>query len=269
VSLRRLTFALAAFAGCAPAVHADLQNCANISANPTDFKVVLDDLALATAATPNADISDLNVRLRFNFMGEIDALKRSAVAINRDLKVPLRLVFCQGRQPSLTGDEFSDELARRLAGDKVVLEMWGQVGVSAVANGAPSALATIGYTLPPVQTFVDRAAAPPLLFMRYPKTGANIAIQDLESLPELKIVVLVGLGTQAVRGNRYDLAVWAFERADALFRAAKLASVNTELDQLSAYARLKACETRNAARQDPGYMGSLKVSALENCRDAQ
>lgn len=248
------------------AAHADLKNCDNLSANPGDYKVVLDDFSFATpAAQANAQLAALRETLQFNFTGQLDVLRASARQLDRNLQVPMRLVFCAGRQPSLDGSDFTAARAEQLSDERVVVEMWGKLDLSAAAGGAPAPSARIGYVIPPVQHYVDEADAPPVHVMAYPKTGAVGSIAELENLPELPAFALIGLGTKAAKANRYDLAVWAFTRAEAGIADAKLAGANPRLDALLAYVKRAACETRTSARNDPNYRGPLTLVPAQAC----
>lgn len=257
-----LVLTLAAFG----AAHADLKNCDTLSDNPGDYKVVLDDFSFASpAAQANTQLAALGETLQFNFAGQLDALRASARQLDRNLQVPMRLVFCTGRQPSLDGSDFTAARAEQLSDERVVVEMWGKLDLSAVAGGAPSPTARIGYVIPPVQHYVDEADAPPVHVMAYPKTGAVGSIAELENLPELPAFALVGLGTKAAKANRYDLAVWAFTRAEAGIADAKLAGANPRLEALLAYVKRAACETRATARKDANYRGPLTLVPAQAC----
>jgi hypothetical protein len=256
-------------AAVTPLAHAALTNCANLDANPADYKVVLDDFAYASVlAKNNADLSALRDRLQFNFHGQLDVLKAAAKQLDRNLQVPLRLVFCAGRQPSLNGDEFTSALAERLSDERVVVEMWGTLDLQANAGATPLPRAMIGYIMPPVQHYLSEDEAPPLHVVAYPKAGAPHSVEELENLPELSAFALVGLGTKAGRANRYDLAVWAFTRAEAGIVDAQLAGNTQRLDALLGYVRRAACLTRAKAQADQSYTGMLKAVPAENCAGA-
>jgi hypothetical protein len=227
---------------------------------------VLDDFAFASAAAQaNAGLAALRDTLQFNFAGQLDVLRAAARQLDRNMQVPMRLVFCAGRQPSLDGSDFTAARAEQLSDERVVVEMWGKLDLSAVAGGTPAPTARIGYVIPPVQHYVDEADAPPVHVLAYPKTGAAGSIAELENLPELQAFALVGLGTKASRANRYDLAVWAFNRAEAGIADAKLAGVNPRLDALLTYVKRAACETRTSARKDPDYKGPLTLVPAQAC----
>lgn len=249
--------------------HAALINCANLDANPADYKVVLDDFSYASAAAKeNSDLSALKERLQFNFNGQLDVLKAAAKQLDRNLQVPLRLVFCAGRQPSLNGDEFTAALAERLSDERVVVEMWGTLDLKASAGATAVPRAMIGYTIPPVQHYLTEDEAPPLHVVSYPKVGGAQSVDELENLPELSAFALVGLATKAARANRYDLAVWAFTRAEAGIVDAQLAGNTQRLDTLLGYVKRAACTTRERARADQAYTGLLKAVPAETCAGA-
>jgi DNA-directed RNA polymerase subunit K/omega len=246
--------------------HAGLKNCDNLNANPGDYKVVLDDFAFASeAAQANAQLAALRETLQFNFTGQLDLLRAAARQLDRNMQVPMRLVFCAGRQPSLDGSDFTAARAEQLSDERVVVEMWGKLDLSSAAGGTPAPSARIGYVIPPVQHYVDEEDAPPVHVLAYPKTGSAGSIEELENLPELPAFALIGLGTKAAKANRYDLAVWAFNRAEAGIADAKLAGVNPRLEALLSYVKRAACETRSSARKDPSYKGPLTLLPAQPC----
>jgi hypothetical protein len=252
----------------AHAAHGALVNCAALSANPGDYKVVLDDFAFASdPARNNADLAALKNRLQFSFNGQLDALRISAAKLDKNLQVPMRLIVCTGRQPSLTGEEFTDALAERLSDQRVVVEVWGTLDLAGSAGAAPAPRAMIGYAIPPVQQYVPANEVRPIQLLAYPKSGGARAIDELERLPELSAFALVGLGTKASRANRYDLAVWAFSRAETGIADSKLRGTNADLDSLLVYVKHAACLTRAGARTDPGYVGALRLVPAQNCTD--
>jgi len=250
-----------------PMAHAALINCANLNLNPGDYKVVLDDFAFASLpAKNNADLAALKDRLQFSFNGQLEALKASAKKLNQNLQVPLRIVTCVGRQPSPSGDEFTDELAEHLSDERVVVEMWGTLDIKVVGT-TTSPRAMIGYAMPPVQHY-GAGETPAIHVLVYPKSGNAQSADELENLPELSAFALVGLGTKAARASHYDLAVWAFSRAEAGILDAKLGGSTAELDSLLAYVKHIACTTRARARTDQNYAGSLKLLPPQACEGA-
>lgn len=264
--MRQLTACLVLTLAAVGVAHADLKNCDNLNASPGDYKVVLDDFAFASAAAQaNSELAALRETLQFNFTGQLDLLRAAARQLDRNMKVPMKLVFCAGRQPSLDGSDFTAARAEQLSDERVVVEMWGKLDMSAVAGGTPAPTARIGYVIPPVQHYIAEADAASVHVLAYPKTGGAGVLAELENLPELQAFALVGLGTKAARANRYDLAVWAFNRAEAGIADAKLAGVNPRLDSLLTYVKRAACETRTTARKDAAYHGPLTLVPAQAC----
>lgn len=262
--MMRIAASLALLLVCLSPAQAQLMNCANLNANPGDYKVVLDDFAFATpAAKENPQLAALRDTLQFNFNEQLDRLKESARQVDRISQVPMRLVFCAGRQPALDGSDFTDALAERLSDERVVVEMWGRLELSG-AGATPAPSARIGYVMPPVQHYVKNSA-PPMHVLAYPKPGTSSSVEQLESLRELSAFAFVGLGTKAARANRYDLAVWAFNRAEAGIVDAKAGGANPRLDLLLTYVQRSRCETGVAARNDVNYKGSLTLVPPERC----
>lgn len=262
---RQLVTALVLTLAGVGAAHAELKNC-ELDANPGDYKVVLDDFAFASAAAQaNSQLAGLRESLQFNFDTQLDLLRAAATQMDRKMKVPMRLVFCAGRQPALDGSDFTPARAERLSDERVVVEMWGKLDLNAAAGGTPAPVARIGYVMPPVQHYVDEEDAPPLHVLAYPKKGAAGSIAELENLSELQAFALVGLGTKAFRAKRYDLASWAFNQAERGITDAKFGGANPRLDALFAYVKRARCETQSSARKDPDYKGSLILVDDKDC----
>jgi hypothetical protein len=250
----------------APAVDAQLRNCPKLTSDTNAYKVVLDDFAFASAAAgDDADLVALKNDLQFNFGAQLRTITSAAQKLNRDLAVPLVVVECPGRQPSLDGQEFTPELAETLSDSRVVVEMWGRFDLRSDAGGARTRRATVGYVIPPVQHYAGSDAAQPIHIVDYPKGGGPIATAELTNLPEMPAFALVGLGTKAARARRYDLAAWAFNRAEGGLLEAQGAAVNPDLDSLLGYVRREACQVRADARRDGAYTGPLKLGPDRPC----
>jgi hypothetical protein len=249
--------------------HAQLKNCSNMNLQSKDYKVVLDDFAYASpSAKDNAELSALRARLQFTLNGQLDSIKSSARRLGSNLHVPLVLVFCAGRQPSLNGDEFTDTLSEHLSDGRVLVEMWGTLDVRTPAGKPPAPQAWIGYVIPPVQHYASDAETSSRHVTEYPKNGSAQSVGELENFPELAAYALVGLGTKASRAKNYDLALWAFSRAEVGLRDAQLAGTNDFIDTLLAYVKRTACLTHASARKDPGYSGPLTAVPARVCPGA-
>jgi hypothetical protein len=269
IKLRELRIAamIAAVMGMRVA-HADLINCAALSENPGDYKVVLDDFAFVSVpASKKANVGALRDRLQFNLSGQLDALRIAAQKLNRNLQVPMRLVFCTGRRPSVSGSEFTDELAERLNDNFVVVEVWGSLDLTPASGTDQTPRAIIGYVIPPVQHYVPASELRPIQIFTYAKSHGD-ELQEQDNLPELSAIALVGLGTKAARASHYDLAVWAFTRAETGIADAKIGGTNADVDSLLRYVKLAACQTRAQAKVDAVYSGALKGLPAQSCTRA-
>jgi hypothetical protein len=248
--------------------HADLINCAALSANPGDYKVVLDDFAfISVPASNKANVDALRDRLQFNLNGQLDALRLAAQKLNLNLQVPMRLVFCTGRRPSVSGSEFTDVLAERLSDNFVVVEVWGSLDLSPASRTDTTPRAIIGYVIPPVQHYVPASQLRPIQIFTYAKSHGG-GLEEQDNLPELSAIALVGLGTKAARASHYDLAVWAFTRAELGIADAKIGGTNADVDSLLRYVKLAACQTRAQAKVDAVYSGALKGLPPQSCTGA-
>lgn len=265
--LRITLTTVASVALLAPAAaRAALTNCALISTSPSDYKIVLDDLSFGSEAAKNdAFLSGLQARLRFALMSQLNEIRASAKVLQSSLQVPLTLVACDGRKPSAFGNEFTKALAENLSNERVVVEMWGTLDLRTSASGVSTPHALIGYTIPPVQHYVREDVPAHLYVLEYPKKGAARSPEELENVAELYPFALVGLGTKAAKARLYDLAVWAFTRAEGGIQDARLTGSNSGLDALMAYVKRSSCMTRASALTDPNYAGPLKLIPSQPC----
>jgi hypothetical protein len=256
---------VAALLVAAPA-SAELRNCPKLAGDTNAYKVVLDDFSFAsTAAGNDPDLAALKNDLQFNFGAQLRTITSAAQKLNRDLAVPLVVVECPGRQPSLDGQEFTPELAETLSDNRVVVEMWGRFDLRNDTVGKTTRRATVGYVIPPVQHYAGSEDAPPIHVLDYPKSGTVVAAAELTNLPEMPAFALVGLGTKAARAKRYDLASWAFNRAEGSLLDAQRAAANPDLEALLDYVRREACKVRADARRDSTYTGPLKLAPDRTC----
>ncbi len=247
-------------------VHAALTNCPDLNEFPGEYKVVLDELTLATTASGAAELAALKSLLQFNFNSQINGLRSTAARLPQNRNLRLRLVLCSGRSPSFNGGEFTATLAERLSDERVVVEMWGVLDLLPAAGAAAVPQARIGYVIPPLQHYEKGADAPPALHViAYPKPTDARAVTAVDALPELRAFALVGLGTKAARAKTYDLAVWAFTLAQTSIADARSGGPAPELDALLAYVRHAGCVVRANARADSNYRGPLRLLAAQRC----
>lgn len=262
-------FLVAAMLAAASA-DAQLRNCPKLAGDTNAYKVVLDDFSYAnTAAGNDADLAALKNDLQFNFGAQLRTITSAAQKLNRDLAVPLVVVECKGRQPSLDGQEFTPELAESLSDSRVVVEMWGRFDLRSDTGGATTRRATVGYVIPPVQHYARSDDAPPIHVVDYPKSGVASAAAELTNLPEMPAFALVGLGTKAARAKRYDLAAWALNRAEGGLLDAQGAVASPDIDALLGYVRREACRVRADARRDGAYAGPLKLGPDRACPESR
>ena len=256
---------------------AELAVCPEISSDSDSFKVVLDQLSvpapvIATAPTPaEAALVKLKVLLEISLNFQLQEIKKEIDLNKYTPAIDLGLVNCLNRKPSLGGVEFTPAHIDLLNDQRVVVELWGTLLASDDSAGGPRA--TIGYIIPPVLIYRSEPAVPGRYLIQYPN-GSLSASEALQKLPEASAFALLGLAVKARKALKYDLAVWAFERStSSLTTALKLsghappdAAGDPGLIRLLAYARLAACETRNAARANSQYLGSIAVTEKETCK---
>jgi hypothetical protein len=262
--------ALIVFAVWGSPVCADLGNCADLAGFPERYKLALDDIVYAPqSAIPPPEQSALMNRLTFSLHGTLEDLNQAAARLE-SLSIPLQVVTCSGRRPSMTGQEFTAAEAEQLNDNRVVVEMWGIVE-KRTGGGAPAGTqATLLYTIPPVQRYFPDGPPASLVKLVYPKPHSGLTTeQALDRLSEVPAFVLIGLGTKAARAHQYDAAVWAFTQSQTYIREAQVGAKSAELDQLLAYVRLEACRTRLQAKADTqNYKGALRAVPAGDCTPA-
>ena len=260
---RAVTFGLLLLA---PALgQAQLADCQVLGSGTEVYKVVMDELSLASGANAaSAAVLNLKERLTFNLSTQIEEFHDEVEALKVSPVVELGLIDCPGRKPSLNGTEFTPQRVETLSDQRVVVELWGTLLASG-DGAAAGPHAMVGYVIPPVLHYRSATAIPGQFLIQYPKAGGD-ASAVLNKLPEASAFALVGLGTKARKARKYDVAVWAFTRSEGHIREAQQSGGGTaELNRLLAYVRQAACETRQSARTDSLYRGPITLTPSENC----
>jgi hypothetical protein len=238
---------------------AQLAECRDISSASDSFKVVLDELTAVDTGLEN-----LKKLMAISLSFQLQEIQKEIDLNSYRPAIGLGVVTCLNRKPSLSGAEFTPARIESLNDQRVVVELWGTLLASSDGPaGAPRA--TIGYVIPPVLHYQSEPAISGRYLIQYPK-GGGTAADDLQKLPEASAFALLGLAVKARKAQKYELAVWAFERSAASIRAAKGPQADVELDQLLSYVQLAACQTREAARADLQYHGTLTLLPKETCK---
>jgi len=243
---------------------AQLADCQPLGTGSQAYKVVMDELSFASAAAASgAGAANLRQLLSFNLTTQLAEFERAVATQAGSPVVDLQLVTCAGRKPSLEGTEFTPQRIETLSDQRVVVELWGTLlERSGAGAGGPHAM--IGYIIPPILLQGSAAQAPARFLIRYPKTDGG-STDVLHKLPEVSAFALLGLAVKAQKARRYDLAVWAFGQSQGVIDKEWGEGDAAQKNALLAYATSAACQTRNSARGDAQYHGTIRVTPTENC----
>src|SRR4051812_30999393 len=153
--------------------HAQLSDCDMLGSGSQAYKVVVDELSLATGVTAGSEaIRNLKELLTFNLTTQLEEFRRDVETLKVNPAVELGLIDCPGRRPSLNGTEFTPQRVETLSDQRVVVELWGTLlaGSDATAAG-PHAM--IGYVIPPLLHYRAATAIPGQFLIQYPKAGGD------------------------------------------------------------------------------------------------
>ena len=254
--------AVALWTGCQTAAYADLSDCPKIASSGALYKVVIDDLVMATP-TPSGDLA--------TFRGSVeDALQKELMLLPQQVgsNVALLIVDCTGRKPSGIS-EFNQSRASMLNSQGVLLEFWGLIEERRPPNAAARRGAELHYVIMALQDYdYGDPRVPATQSVRYPHTAAGTtasADKLLENLPELPIYALIGLGTKARHATNYPGAVTALRKAESLLADLRARSDRPDLQSLFDYVHREVCSTISAAKTDPVHAGLLANASVEDC----
>lgn len=265
VAIKRLPALLAILLSVASSMaNAQLIDCPALGTQPQSYKVVLDELQFDSAqAGTSSSLQGLRELLAFNLSTQLAELQ-AEVTMQGMQNVPLGLITCAGRKPSVNGSEFTDQRAETLSDQRVVLELWGTL-MNGDTGGVASPHAIIGYMVPPLKHFHPNGSLASIHLVRYPKNAATDPGQQLQKLSEASSLALLGLALKAQRARNYDLAVWALTRSEGQIHDAEVAEGLPFAASMREYLQRSACETRETARADASYQGALRLLPAENC----
>ena len=250
-------------------------SCDDLSANPADYKVLLDEFSVTPAdAKGKQDLIGLYDELQFSVSGHLAVLGASAKKVNHDEVLPISYVFCQGQSGTFDESDLTDDRAERLTDELVVVEIRGTIALRTTGAGTTETTANVGYWMPPLRHYHRKNLAARMHVVPYPRLNRPPSIAELVRLPEFPAFALIGLGTRAWKGKKYDLALWAFKRARDDLNNAKLDGPRVEA--LKKYVDHAVCEAdshRNATSQGRnewrnGGVGIVNTARAPSCEDA-
>jgi hypothetical protein len=142
--------------------------------------------------------------------------------------LPFRVARCEGRKPKPDGSEFTPRLVARLLNEKVVIEVWGQLGARQT-GGRKQPTAQMNYLIVPVRHASDDGStqAPGLHRFNYP--DRDIKSDDyvgLISNLDLHAFITAAIGVRAFDNEEFAQAHGFLCRSGA-----KLGAIKTRLAQ--------------------------------------
>jgi hypothetical protein len=242
---------------------AQLAECAGLGGATDAYKIVVDDLDMsAVPEAAKAELQKLKQRISFTLSAQFQEFQSDVAGQKLNPSVGLGVVNCLNRKPSQTGDDFTKDRVRLLNDKRVVVELWGVLLPGDSDSSAGHAM--IGYVIPPVISYLSDPAVPGMHFIQYPKPGQT-AGNSLEKLPEASAFAMLGLALKAQKAKKYDLAIWAFSRSAGSILQMQKSGEPAAMEKLLGYIRTAQCETRESARKDTSYTGTLTVTPRETC----
>lgn len=200
----RLLCALLALAGsCGQAAQAKIIDCRAPDAS-APFVVNLNELEYDEELFPSrkAMLSKFFNRLYDQLDQRRDA-EMAGIAT-----VPFRVARCEGRTPTFDGSEFTQPLVKRLLDERVVIEVWGQLGSRRV-GGRTEPTAQMNYLIVPVRRANDlgTARAPSLHRFNYPDGEIHAADHvGLISNLDLHAFIAAAIGARAFDRDEFARA---------------------------------------------------------------
>jgi hypothetical protein len=176
---------------------------------------------------------------------------------------PVAFRACPQRKPALDGSEFSPELVKLMHGQRVLLEIWGEMD----RDGTPPQLsAQLNYLLVPLRLAADEREAtqgelpPGLQRLRYPEAGATPtqdAVQLVSRTQDLDAFIASALGLKLLRERSFEPAHANLCRAASLLatmlQRPQSARSKADLGALRGFVQASAARTLREALSDASY----------------
>lgn len=237
---------------------AQIVECRGIQGN--DFKILMDDIFDAAGGTASPLMQSLVFRVTTN----LEQLRVES-------GLPISVIRCTKRRPS-DPQEFKLPQVEQLNARQVVLEIWGTTAQATDATGAVVHEATVGYLLVPVRFDEFTKGQPSGAFLSSRQAKSVMSVDDLvrvvDQEGEIAAYVAVSTGVKLLRAKDYDGARAQLCRSEVLLTRAAGPSPGTREKGLIAYVQSLAKDVIVQAKQDPAYLGALKMlpTTTGSCR---
>ncbi|MGH6879419.1 hypothetical protein [Hypericibacter sp.] len=220
------------------------------------FKVLLSDVSVAGV---QADPDKLSDALYFVLDSKLQSLA------NAGPRASAQIVRCPGRQPRITGQDYTTSLVKALNTDDVLLDMWGSIAARQ-GSGQPQEDVWVAYYLIPLANYDPNAAVKPLQHANVsnPVGPLSDPVADvlamLDQGPGFEAYASIVLGMKLAKNRDYDDARYALCAARARLSAlnGNGAAPNSDLTALSGYVGDKLQQNYDAAIHDGHYNGAMK-----------
>jgi hypothetical protein len=176
-----------------------------------------------------------------------------------------QIIRCPGRQPSISGQDYTASLVKALNTDDVLLDMWGSIAARQ-GGGQQQEDVWVAYYLIPLANYDPHGAVKPLQHANVsnPVGPLSDPVADvlamLDQGPGFEAYASIVLGLKFAKNRDYDNARAAFCAARS--RLATLngggTTSNAQTAALDAYVGDKLQQNYDAALHDSHYDGAMK-----------
>jgi hypothetical protein len=222
------------------------------------YKVLLSDVSVSGQPSGPPVLGD---DLYFLIKGKLDALGAAG------LGAQAQIVRCPGRQPNISGQDYSAPVVRQLNTYNVLFDMWGSVAATP-SGGQQQEILWVAYYLVPIGYYDAQGPINPLQH-----TDLQQAVQAVDPANDFRgmldrgagfeVYASIMLGFKFVKNDHYDDARRAFCIAQLRLKQALPANgpASPELMALSDYIKVQLKANTDLAQHDKNYAGSLKQLA--------
>jgi hypothetical protein len=220
------------------------------------FKVFLSDVSVTGL---EADPGKLSEALYFVLDGKLQSLASAGPGASP------QIIRCPGRQPNISGQDYTPSLVKALNTDDVLLDLWGSIAARQ-GGGQQQEDVWVAYYLIPLANYDPHGAVKPLQHANVsnPVGPLSDPVADvlamLDQGPGFDTYASIVLGLKLAKNRDYDNARAALCAAQSRLAASSggAATPNPQTAALSAYVGEKLQQNYDAAIHDSHYKGAMK-----------
>jgi len=239
--------------GSAPALAA-MKGCD--TGGVSGFKVFLSDVSVTGL---QADPGKLSEALYFVLDGKLQSLPGAGPGAGP------QIIRCPGRQPNISGQDYTASLVKALNTDDVLLDLWGSIAARE-GGGQQQEDVWVAYYLIPLANYDPHGAVKPLQHANVSNPVGPLLdpVADIQAMldrgPGFDTYASIVLGLKLAKNREYDNARAALCAAQSRLAAASggAATPDPQTAALSAYVGDKLQQNYDAAVHDSHYKGAMR-----------